>query len=34
MSFIPEEDYQEIIKKMPVFCGDFLIFAEKKISVN
>ena len=30
MSFIPEEEYQKILKTMPVFCGDFLIFAEKK----
>ena len=30
MSFIPEEEYQKIMKTMPVFCGDFLIFAEKK----
>ncbi len=30
MTFIPEEEYQKILKTMPVFCGDFLIFAEKK----
>ena len=30
MTFIPEEEYKELIKKMPIFCGDFLIFAEKK----
>ena len=30
MTFIPEPEYQKIIKTMPVFCGDFLIFAEKK----
>ena len=30
MTFIPEEDYQKILKTMPVFCGDFLIFSEKK----
>ena len=30
MTFIPEEEYQKIMKTMPVFCGDFLIFAEKK----
>ena len=30
MTFIPEEDYQKIMKTMPVFCADFLIFAEKK----
>ena len=30
MTFIPEEDYQKILKTMTVFCGDFLIFAEKK----
>jgi len=30
MTFIPEEEYQKIIKTMPVFCADFLIFAEKK----
>ena len=30
MTFIPEEKYQKILKTMPVFCGDFLIFAEKK----
>jgi len=30
MTFIPEEEYQKIIKKMPVFCADFLIYAEKK----
>ena len=29
-TFIPEDDYQKILKTMPVFCGDFLIFAEKK----
>jgi len=34
MTFIPEEEYQKIIKMMPVFCADFLIFAEKKISTN
>ena len=30
MTFIPEGEYQKIIKKMPVFCADFLIYAEKK----
>ena len=30
MTFIPEQEYQKIMKTMPVFCGDFLIFAEKK----
>ena len=30
MTFIPEDEYQKILKTMPVFCGDFLIFAEKK----
>ena len=30
MTFIPEPEYKELIKKMPIFCGDFLIFAEKK----
>ena len=30
MTFIPEEEYQKIIKTMPIFCADFLIFAEKK----
>ena len=30
MTFIPEKEYKELIKKMPIFCGDFLIFAEKK----
>tara|TARA_Y100001937_G_scaffold1889_1_gene2402 strand:- start:140 stop:559 length:420 start_codon:yes stop_codon:yes gene_type:complete len=30
MTFIPEGEYQKIIKKMPVFCVDFLIYAEKK----
>ena len=30
MTFIPEEEYQKIIKTMPVFCADFLIYAEKK----
>ena len=30
MTFIPEEEYQKILKTMPVFCGDLLIFAEKK----
>ena len=30
MTFIPEEEYQKIMKIIPIFCGDFLIFAEKK----
>ena len=30
MTFIPEEEYQNILKTMPVFCADYLIFAEKK----
>ena len=30
MTFIPEEDYQKILKTMPVYCGDFLIFADQK----
>ena len=30
MTFIPEEEYQKIIKTLPVFCADFLIYAEKK----
>tara|TARA_B100000927_G_scaffold32333_1_gene23494 strand:- start:53 stop:472 length:420 start_codon:yes stop_codon:yes gene_type:complete len=30
VTFIPEDDYQKIIKTMPVFCADFLIFAERK----
>ena len=30
MTFIPEPEYKDLIKKMPIFCGDFLIFAEKK----
>ena len=30
MTFIPEPEYKQLIKKMPIFCGDFLIFAEKK----
>ena len=30
MTFIPESEYKEIIKKMPIFCGDFLITAERK----
>ena len=30
MSFIPEEEYQKKMKIIPIFCGDFLIFAEKK----
>ena len=30
MNFIPESEYKQLIKKMPIFCGDFLIFAEKK----
>ena len=30
MTFIPEPEYKDLIKKIPIFCGDFLIFAEKK----
>ena len=30
MTFIPEPEYKDLIKKMPIFCADFLIFAEKK----
>ena len=30
MTFIPEEEYQKIIKTMPIFCADFLNFDEKK----
>ena len=29
-NFIPEEEYQGILKKMPIFCADYLIIAEKK----
>ena len=29
-NFIPEEEYQGILKKMPIFCADYLITAEKK----
>ena len=27
---IPETEYKKIIKSIPIFCGDFLILAEKK----
>ena len=30
MTFIPEPEYKDLIKKIPIFCGDFIIFAEKK----
>ena len=30
MVMIPETEYKKIIKSIPIFCGDFLILAEKK----
>ena len=30
MDYIPEREYQKIIKKMPIFCIDFLISSQNK----